>query len=256
MTPREVTPQPINGGTIHQIEHAQTKATLFIPDQIKASQNTPLWVHFHTADWFVISEFQRAKLIAPVLTFNLGQGSATYGKPFTSPNTLQPFIASALSHLNAKKADLHFTSFSAGYGAVRNLIQDPEIISNLKTVILCDSSYAGFSDPVTRTIQSEHLSVWQPLIDRAIKGQITFVITTSQITPNSYASTWEVAQKLVKQNDGQMEATGNIATTNNPYPLLSTFNKGRWHVWCYDGYDAMAHMVHPRRLAEIISQIR
>jgi len=257
MTIRQIGPaSPITGGTTQTITVGETSASLFIPSDFDSKSPTPLWIQFHTADWFIIEEFQRAKMSVPILTFNLGQGSTVYGKPFIQTGTLQPFIKQAEDHLKTKIQGLNFTSFSAGYGAVRNLIQDPEILNQLKIVIQCDSIYASLdpSNTENRTVLPDHVKVWQPLIERALAGKTTTIFTTTQITPETYAGSWEVVQAIVKNNNSKMiSADPNLpATQDKTYPLLRTFNKGNLHIWSYEGTDAMAHMTHPRHLAELL----
>ena len=259
MSVREIgPPTQITGGQTHEIIQGETKATLFIPDSSSATDLEQLWIHFYSAEWFVVQEYRRAKFSHPILILNLGQGSTTYARPFSLKGSLKPFIDQTIKITASQISSLNFTSFSAGYGAVRNLIQDQSVLDQIKTVILCDSSYGGFSDPATRKILPEHLTVWQPLIDRAVKKELTFIITTSEITPDSYAGTWEVASALVQYNQGEMQpANPELSASQDPnYPLLRTFAKGNWHVWSYAGTDAGAHTTHPRHLADILHQLK
>jgi hypothetical protein len=261
MVIRQIGPaSPITGGTTQTITIGETSATIFIPDNFKQDQPTPLWIHFHTADWFIIQEYQRAKFNVPILNFNLGQGSTVYGKPFIEKGTLQPFLVESEKLLKAKIANLNFTSFSAGFGAVRNLIQDPEILGQLATVIQCDSIYGSLNPAETekRSVLPDHIKIWQPLIDRALAGKTTAIFTTSQITPETYSGSWEVVQAIVEANGGKMKPADpkSPAGSDPTYPLLRTFDKAGLHIWSYEGNDAMAHMTHPRHLAELLILVR
>ncbi len=257
MTIRQIGPEsPITAGNIHRITVGETSASLFIPEGFDSQKPTPIWIHFHTADWFIIQEYQRANYKLPILNFNLGQGSTVYSKPFIEIGTLQPFLAESEKHLKTKITDLNFTSFSAGFGAVRNLIQDTEILSRLKTVIQCDSIYGSLDPSIgdKRSVLPEHVNIWQPLITRAINRKSTVIFTTTQITPETYAGSWEVVQAIVEKNGGTMKPAdpNTSASKDQIYPLLRTFDKGNLHIWSYEGTDAMAHMTHPRHLAELL----
>lgn len=251
---------PIIGGTTQIVTVGDTSATLFIPEKFNAAKPTPLWIHFHTADWFIIQEFQRANFNVPILNFNLGQGSTVYGKPFIEKGTLQPFLKLTQESLNTNLSSLNFTSFSAGFGSVRNLIQDPNILSQLKTVIMCDSIYGSLDPAITnrRAVLPDHIKIWQPLIDRAINGKTTAIFTTTQITPETYAGSWEVVHAIVEASGAKMKpADPNILASKDPtYPLLRTYDQAGLHIWSYDGNDAMAHMTHPRHLAELLQLIK
>lgn len=253
-------PSAISGGKVVSVEAGTAKASLFVPDGSAGIQRpTDLWVHFHSAPWYVIGEYQRAGHKGPVAVFDLGQGSETYAKPFRDRAVFGQWLAKATESLGVPSIGaLHFTSFSAGYGAVRELIQVDEIRKDLKTVILCDSLYGSLLlDSPLRTVVPEHYEVWHPLVDQALAGQTTVIMTTSQITPSSYAGTWEVARALVASKGGQLTdvAPGSCpAASVVGQPLIRRFDRARWFVWSYEGETPVAHMTHARRLAELIQE--
>ncbi len=250
-------PTPITGGRVVEIEVDSRKASLFIPDGWKPRRGrAELWMHFHSAAWFVISEYQRAEVRDPVLVFNLGQGSTVYSTPLAASGRLRPWLELAQRELGAREiSKLNVTSFSAGFGAVRNLVGDPEVLAKLGTVILCDSMYGSF-DPTKsdRTPLPAHVSVWNPLRDRAIAGKATWIVTCSRIAPPTYCGTFEVAQALVRSVGGEMKSEKpDPAMTQG---LAESFTRGRWFVWNYEGTTPEAHMTHARRLAELIVESR
>ncbi|MEZ5163687.1 MAG: hypothetical protein R2688_08035 [Fimbriimonadaceae bacterium] len=128
MEPRTIGPaSEIQGGTIHQLKVGDLTADLFIPEDYRTGKTLNLWCHFHSPAWYVVGEYQRLEpVVDPIIVFNFGQGSSVYGKPFTEIGSFQPWLDAALNHLDKKPEEikLNFTSFSAGYGAVRNLIGD------------------------------------------------------------------------------------------------------------------------------------
>jgi len=255
MQEREIGPPvSIVGGDVLEIRVGDHTASLFIPDEWKGKDGEALWVHFHTAPWFVIQEFQRAGHRGPVAIFNLGQGSKTYARPFEKVGSFAPWRSAFEDRLGITLGRLNFTSFSAGYGAVRNLIADPAVLASLGTVILADSLYGSLVEgATTRQVFPAHVDCWRGLRDRAIAGECTWIVTTSQITPDTYAGTWEVGLALVASVGGKMVDTpGGTASQR----LLRSHRNGRWFVWSYAGEDAVAHMTHPRRLAELIMESR
>lgn len=256
-------PTEITGGTTAPVTVEGASATLFVPNGWKAEATTTLWCHFHSAPWYVVSEYQRAGCKDPVLVFNLGQGSTVYAKPFLESGSFGKWVTAAESALGSPQNPatvrrLNFTSFSAGYGAVRAIIDDPHVLRILHTVILNDSFYGGLKPGQgPRVPDPKDVEVWRPLVDRAASGSTTLIVTTSQITPETYAGTWEVAQALVESIGGKMdpaEKGSSPAANGSPQTLLRQFSKGRFFVWSYDGSDATAHMTHARRLAECIQE--
>ncbi|MBI1333000.1 MAG: hypothetical protein GC165_08975 [Armatimonadetes bacterium] len=246
-------PVAITGGKTQDITVDGTTATLFVPDGWKPRRKNHLWTHFHSAAWYVVSEYQRGQNHDLLLVFNLGQGSSVYEKPFLGKKVFSRWVQAVESSVGAKVSDLNFSSFSAGYGAVRALVADPYVLGHLRTVILGDSMYGGL-DPKSTARKPDPADVlcWKPLAERAIAGKTSVIMTTSQITP-PYAGTWEVARALVEATGGVMQDVrfGDCpASTIYGQRLLRRYDKGKWHVWSYAGETPEAHMTHARRLAE------
>lgn len=250
MTERQIgPPTEITGGTVSTIQVGELQATVFRPDGVRLGRKPRVWLHFHTAPWFIVNEFQRAGWKVPLVVFNFGQGSKVYGDPFALPGSFAAWQEQIFHAFGMKQAQWGVTSFSAGYGAVRNLIADKEFVKNLHTVILADSMYGSLDPAATeRKVAPEHLAFWDPIVLPALKKKMKVIMTTSEITPDSYAGTWEVAQGLVRAHGGEMVSH----ETTEPFGLLRTFDRGSWHVWSYDGHTPEAHMTHPRHLAELL----
>ena len=265
MAERQLGPAtPIAGGRVTEITLDGRKATLFVPDGFQSQSRVRLWCHFHSAPWFVVSEYKRAQCGDPVLMFDLGQGSAVYGQAFQNGKSLQPWIDEAAKAIGtasdpANVAEIGLTSFSAGFGAVREIVQDPHILRIVRSVVLCDSLYASLVPGLEkRTVEPAHVSVWRPLADRALQNDCRWICTTSQITPEAYAGTWEVALALVESTGNTMANVperSSPASSDPAQPLIRRFDKGGLHVWSYAGDTAEAHMTHARRLAESIALV-
>lgn len=256
MIEREIGPGWTPAGyDIRTLRIGTIEGTLAIPDGFGRPKATDLWIHFHTAPWFAIQEYERAAVRAPLLVFNLGQGSTTYATPFAGTDRLKPWLDEVERELTSSVNRLHITSFSAGYGAVRNLVQDAAVLPRVGTVILADSLYASLdpSEP-SRVVLPAHVKVWDGLRRQAEGGTTTWIVTTSQITPPDYAGTWEVGLALVRASGGSMAQVP--VAPGQTQPLLTSYRKGRFFVWSYAGETAIAHMTHPRRLAELIRESR
>jgi 5,10-methylenetetrahydrofolate reductase len=150
---------------------------------------------------------------------------------------------------------LSISSFSAGYGAVRQIIDDSAAFKLIKRVVLCDSMYGSLdSSSQERVPAIEHIVCWKPLADAAIRGEKTFCITFSRVPTPTYASSSECASALVRLCGGEnkpVEKGTLTATLDAEFPLLSRFDKGHFHVWGYGGEDGQAHMTHARHLADV-----
>lgn len=238
------------------------KATLFVPHSWNKKLGT-IRVHVHTVPWFAIQEHLDGGLAEPLLVMNFGEGSATYAKPFLDPEALTRWVRatevalddSPLAPLTGEGGitKLQVSSFSAGYGAVREWMKQPKSRALLKRVVLADSMYGSLDPTKTeRAPDPAHVEVWAPFARDAMAGKTTFVITTSQIAPNSYCGTFEVARGLVAHLNQTMARAKNEEAAKDPdFPLIERFDRGNLHVWNYGGITTFAHTTHVRHIAKI-----
>lgn len=262
MPRRAIAPRENLPGTKFEIEDGDRKYTLFIPESEKRSEDVVLTIHFHSAQWHAIQEHLDRGLDGPLIAFYPGEGSSIYGRSFDDKERLGRWMARVLEELKARGwpseariAKLNFTSFSAGYGAVRALVQRPDVFKLLNRVILADSMYGSLTPEVEgRVPLAEHVEVWKPLAEAAIVGTKTFVVTFSQVPTPTYASSSEMGTALVRRVGGTISLVekGSLKATEDPeFPLLARFDQGSFHVWSYGGEDGQAHMTHARHLADI-----
>lgn len=220
MPVRPIAPRANLPGKQITLKAAGMEFTLFVPDAWKPDGETDLGLHFHGAVWHALQEHVDRGAAEPVAAFALGEGSAVYRAPFVRPEALGEVIDSIESALSShaaapqKVGRLSLTSFSAGYGAVREIVQQPWL-TRIRRVILSDSLY-GSLDPSRpgREVLPAHVDCWKPLRERAIRGDATFCLTVSEVPTPSYASSFEVASALV---EGKWQAVepGTLAATAN-----------------------------------------
>ncbi len=239
---------------------------MFVPQGWTCATNgqVPLTIHFHSATWFAIGEHLRHGLRAPLLAFYLGEGSGNYRKPFTDPQRLQRMLRLTEQHLATSSdtnlpriGSIDISSFSAGYGAVREILKVPEYRKLIRRIVLCDSLYASFEidggGNANRVPAREHIDPWLPFAKAAAAGEKTFVLTHSQVPTVNYANSAECAQALIAAVGAPIQkiSAGSDAAAQGEFPLLYRSDLGNFHVWGYGGTNAMAHMIHARHLAEV-----
>jgi hypothetical protein len=249
-------------GEIIEIADGDQKYTLFLPHAMDRRKDVALTLHFHSAQWHAIQEHLDRGLNGPLIAFYPGEGSSVYAKSFGDRHRLTRWIGRVEDELRrrsfpagARVRKVDVTSFSAGYGAVRELVKDPYAFGMLRRVILADSLY-GSLDPAAqeRTPAAEHIEVWLPLARAAMAREKTFAITFSAVKTPTYASSSECAAAIVRAVGGQLHKVpvGTVSATLEPqFPLLSRFDSGFFHVWGYGGEDAQAHMTHARHLGSL-----
>lgn len=266
MAPRTIRPpeNPPAGERI-ELRDRDVPFVLFLPEGWSDPTNRGrLAIHFHTADWVALGEHLRAVYRFPLVTIFLGSGSARYREPFTDTNRFPRLIEMIEAEQSRRGVNppriqtVDVSSFSAGYGAVRELVQQPAAFARIHRIVLSDSLYAGLASGADgqgpRVVQREQVECWVPFARAAMRGEKSFVFTYSEIPTAAYASTGECAAAILATLGLKPEpvaASGLAAASEPTYPLRLRADAGDLHFWGYAGRDAGAHMVHPRRLAEV-----
>jgi hypothetical protein len=268
MPKRTIAPptEPLPGSST-EIRDGEYSFTLFIPTKWKAegARNVELTVHFHGAAWFAITEHLRRGLTCPLLVASLGEGSSVYRKPFEDHDRFARLLLLVEEELRKRGAPskcridaVGISSFSAGYGAVRELVKVARYVQLIHRIVLADSLYASFGTATdgrpTLHPAPEHIEPWLAFCRLAARGSKTFVLTFSHVPTPAYASSSQCAAALAEIVGAKLERvpTGAVEATNDPlFPLLTRADRGRFHLWGYGGSDAQAHMTHARHIADV-----
>ena len=261
-------PHLAKGEKVQLAEHA----TLFVPEgyDVPASGEIHLSVHFHGVDWFPIEEHHRRNATNPLLIFGGMEGSSKYQKPFEDKNLFSNLLKDVENYFKTHGApqtsrvtSVEISSFSAGYGAVREILKSPEYVNMIKTLILADSCYASFATPgggADRKPLPEQMEPFISFARLAADGKKDFVMTFSQLVTKDYASTSDTARALVAGVDGEFKniPPDSILSANHylKYPLLYRYDKGGLHVWGYGGDDPGAHMAQARATADFYQALK
>ena len=216
---------------------------------------TDLLVHFHGHHPTCAKNFQQTRLDGVLATVNFRGLSSAYSGPFAeSPEVFDEVLKKTSSTLSeagrlpdeTEWRKICVSCFSAGYGAVRELLKSPELFDRIDAIVAADSIYAGIvagSDP--RRPQPEHMRNFRRFAKAACDGDKTFVVTHTQlVTP--YASTFETADDLLRSVGLKRKA---MPSSDGPLKLLTRSERGGFLVLGYAGADSAAHMEHLRRIA-------
>ncbi len=268
MPRRQIAP-PAEGfpGETVELEDSGAKFTLFLPNGWNSTPKSriALTAHFHAAVWFGIQEHLRRGLTGPLVCFYLGEGSSVYQKPFLDRQQFGRIVRIIEKELEKRGAPrgvlvttVDISSFSAGYGAVRELLQTPSVFKMIRRIVLSDSMYAGFGPAAKEGVrpdpQEDQIQVFVPFAREAVEGKKTFVFTHSEVPTPSYSNSAECAAALVRAlglKSKRVRPGSTPAASDPEYPLRSRCDAGCLHIWGYAGEDAQAHMTHPRHLAGV-----
>lgn len=214
--------------------------TLLLPDARKPA----LLIHFHGAAWVAEQSARRWKRNAAVLAIEAGSGSAVYTRAMADPAR----FAGLLQEAGGNFGPVVVSSFSAGYGAVREILKLRSNWDLIDAVVLADSLHSDLK------IDAEHM---QPFVDfarEAAAGRKSLLITHSEVFPGTFASTTQTADYILDK----------LGLKRRPVlrwgPLgmqqLSAARSGRFETLGFAGNSAPDHVDHLHALAWWLKRLK
>lgn len=240
-------------------------ATLFVPHGFSARDESTIDVlmHLHGASTVVEPALIDVNWPSAVLVeFNRKGLSSVYTKPFSDPALFPRLLGAALSA--AKELELAdepklgrvvVSSFSAGFGGVRELLKVPESYDWIDGLVMADSIYCGYKgDPSHHMVDPAPMAGFRHFATDSAEGKKTFLLTHSALVPDGYASTAEVADHLIeavggKPCDDKIDWGGGWTQTRS-------VTKGRFLVLGFNGAAGSDHAVHLREIAKLWKRFR
>jgi len=224
-------------------------ATLFTSNKFTGRPLVPLIIHFHGAPWLIERHVAMERPDAALITVQLGAGSSAYGRPFADPGLFPRLVAEARDELGLTKgwSSITLSGFSAGYGAVRAILRQPENYKRVSSVLLLDGIHASY-EPEGRgladggSISTLDLDSFVAFARDAAAGKKTFVLTHSEIFPGTYASTTECIDHLLSQI--KIKRKSKLKNVPMGMQQLSSVSKRSLYVFGYAGDSAPDHADH------------
>jgi len=175
--------------------------TLFLPARLKLKRaGTPLLVQFHSGTWLAELAVVRAGGLA-VISIQIGAGSAVYARPFADPQLFSRLLSGAEQKAGVRFDPVTLGGWSAGYGAVREILKVPEHYQRVARVLLIDGLHTGYPGgrpgPLQSQLETENLEIFVRFARDAAAGRKQMIVTHSEIFPGTFASTTETADYLL-----------------------------------------------------------
>ena len=206
------------------------------------SNEADLLIHFHGAAWLpmqVAEDLERPLVVAAV---SLGAGSSRYSGPFAK-ETVFPELVERIRAAGPKIRRIYLSGFSAGYGAIREILsQQPDIIEGVLLIDGLHASYVPEGKPMAEggTLDGSRLQPFLRFAERASRGEKRFVIMHSEIFPGTFASTTETADWLLSTMS--MKRTPVVQWGPLGMQQLSEARRGGFAVLGFAGNSAPDHI--------------
>ena len=216
--------------------------TLFIPAAVKARTGVPVLFFFDGGSW--LPEAAAASDRVAVVSIQAGAGSGSYARLFEDPKRFAALIEDAEAKGRVRFGRVLLGGWSAGCGAIRQILQTSASYDRVSGVLLIDGIHTDYADgkpgPLESEIGAGNLEVWLKLGRDAIAGRKRAVIMHSEIFPGTYASTTETADYLVAQLGLKRQAVlkwGPMGTQQ-----LSEARAGKFRLLGFAGNSAPDHV--------------
>lgn len=185
---------------------------VFVPKKDLRSRSFDLLLHFHGANYVV--RYAATRYPGSIITASatLGNGSSVYGRAFRDSTKFPQLIDSISSevamrlHHGIKLRRIILSGWSAGYGAVRQILSTSDNYNLVNAVLLQDGIHASYipdGRPLAEggKIDSMELQTFLKLASDASRRSSTkkFLITHSEIFPGTFVSTTEASHYILSK---------------------------------------------------------
>ena len=238
---------PVSG-----VHHTLSVGTLLIPSGRLAVR--PLAIHFHGESSYVEAGIHRWRETAAVISVLASGGSETYSAAIGSGEKFRQLLSEAEQKCKCAFKPVYLTSFSAGYGAVREILRDPLSVKRVDGVVLADSLHAGYEtgDKPGPIIPTDLDSILD-FARLAVKGTKRMLVAHSEVFPGTYASSTETADYLL----------GKLGLKRKPVlrwgvfgmQQLSEVRSGSFQILGYAGNSAPDHIDHFHAIFDLLKRL-
>jgi hypothetical protein len=252
-----MTPDPGFGIYEHWNGSGMSMGQILLPHQggISKSGQFDVVIHFHGHEP-VRKEFVKTAKGIVLVGIDLGIGSGAYQAPFSNPSTFTNLLASIEAAVarhagrpRAKIRKLALSSWSAGYGAIEQILRQPAA-KKVDALILLDSVHAGYTDEQAHALKTQQLTPFVEFARRAARKQTLMFLSHSSIIPPGYASTTEVADYMTRKLGGKLRKANRKDVLG--LDMIDRFDRGNFHVRGYTGDDKPDHCAHIGLMADVV----
>ncbi len=173
---------------------------LFIPQKLSRKKRMPLLIHFHGPGWVAETAAAQEGRWA-VISIETGEGSDVYARQFSDHALFGKILDEASRKSGVRFGPIVLSAWSAGYGAIREILEVPAYYKRVDKVLLIDGLHTDYASRKPGSgevaLQAAKLQVFLKFARDSVRGRKTMVITHSEIVTGAFASTTETADWLL-----------------------------------------------------------
>ena len=218
-------------------------AELFCPQQYEAPADgvVPLYLHFQGGAKAAAENFSRMHCPGVLIASTLSGRSGAFAAPYRDRAAFAALLAAGEHELTTHWGrPIHFGSiviafWSAGYGAVRELLKDEEWRARIVGLVSADSIYASVVAASVRAPNLDDIDGFVRFAQAAARGDKVLVLAFGQYQ-TEYASTKETATLLCASVAAQLQPS--CTHTERGLRIANEAHVGGFH--CYEFGEATA----------------
>lgn len=239
-----------------------TVGELFIPEGLRAAQGPlDVIVHLHGAPEVAEQNLPHAGARAVLVTVSLNGVSTVYTEQFikaeTFLNLLDEAARETATHAGAAAIPFRrviLSSFSAGFGGVRELLKSAACYQRIDGLVMADSIYAGYkNDDEDLGIDNDLMAGFLRFARDAQAGRKRMVISYCALPTEGYASTAETADYLMREL-GAAQQPANEAWAEH-WKCESRCEHGGLQLFGFAGTQSADHHRHLRNIGHLWKRI-
>ena len=230
--------------------------SLFLPEGWKPGRDATILFFFHGGSW--LPEVAAARNRMAVVAIQGGSGSGSYTRLFEDAGRFGRLLADADTKSGGHFVHVLLGGWSAGCGAIRQILQTPESYDRVDGALMIDGIHTGYTEgkpgPLESKIDTANLEIWVKLGRDAIAGRKRMIVTHSEIFPGTFASTTETADYLLAQLGTQARPV--LKWGPMGLQQLSQASSGKFLLIGYAGNSAPDHVDQLHSLPELLKRLR
>jgi hypothetical protein len=232
-------------------------ADLYIPTFFSVDRGTyDVVFHFHGVPNLQEDNVERSRLNAVVVSVTLGIGSGAYSGYYESPKVFDALVERTQREVEksgrasgARLGRIAISAWSAGFGAVGQILSQPGNVDRIDAILLADGLHANYLNG--RKINDAALAKYASFAERAMRGEKLFALTHSSIQTEGYPSTTDTIGELLVLTDVAKTATpGKVGPRG--MRLIYQSDRGDFHVKGYEGMGVQDHIDHIKGMYDTV----
>ena len=236
---------------------------IWIPDRARKRETVDLVIHFLGAAWLPEQAVAGLNNNTAVAVVNLGSGSGVYHRAFADPSAFDSLMDEVTREISAalgkteRIGRLTLVGFSAGHGAIRQILRDPGHFKRVDAVLLLDGMHTSYVPEggllaTGATLDTTNLAAFVEFARAAMRGEKRFLVTHSEIFPGTFASTTETADWLLHSLGLKRKAV--LKWGPRGMQQLSEARSGKFELMGFAGNSAPDHIDQLHSMPEMLAR--